>query len=201
MEERIEGLEGIGEREAEGAPPDGGAGEADRVGGAGDGAGASDWAEGAGEDLIAAREVQRINPDLDWPTILGHVTKWREGRTEFEMDRLRLEYVKSLREQEDAIREGEPEFDLSRAVGESPALRALILAGEPVARALEYAEPERAARRIEREVLERIRRRNARPEPIGAANGAEARFDPAGMTEGELRRLEERVRRGERVAL
>ena len=82
----------------------------------------------------------------------------------------------------------------------SPAFRALLLAGEPVDRALDYVRPERGARRAEAEAMDRIRRRNARPDPM-ARSGASAAPDVSAMTEDELRRIDERVKRGERVVI
>jgi len=162
---------------------------------------APDWTEEAGDDLLVARELHKAHPDADISGLLAQVIELRERQSTLERERQRAEFVRNLREQEDAIRADDPDFDLLSAISQSPALRALILSGEPLERALHYVDPERMRQKIEREIIERIRRRNARPQPMDAANARARPIDLDSMSEDELRRIDERVKRGERVTL
>jgi hypothetical protein len=162
---------------------------------------APDWTDEAGDDLLVARALQREHPQIDLRALLAQVIELRERQSTLARERQRAEFVRDLREQEDALRLSEPDFDLLEAISRYPAFRALILSGEPVERAFNYIDPERLRRASEQAIVERIRLRNARPQSIGAANASAQPIDPANMSEEELRRLDERVKRGERVTL
>jgi len=175
---------------------------ASEYGGEGEGGEAGgDWSEAAGDDLLVARDLKKNHPEIDLRSLLAQVIELRERQSTIRQARQRAELVQSLRAQEDDIRRDDPGFDLTEAIRRSPAFRALILSGEPIERALNYIEPERLQGRIEAAILEKIRRRNERPQPIAAANARAQRIDPRYMSEEELRRIDERVKRGERIVL
>ena len=113
----------------------------------------------------------------------------------------KLTLIRSILEQESEIRKEVPDFEVEAMMRQSPAFRALVLIGEPVNRALEYAEPERAAKRIEEEVLSRIRKRNLRPAPIAAQNPAPEPSPEDRLTGEEIRRIDALLKRGEKVYL
>ena len=58
-----------------------------------------------------------------------------------------------------------------------------------------------AKERVEAEVLERLRMRNNRPEALRAGNSSAVHRDVSRMSEADLMRIDERVKRGERVVL
>ena len=61
--------------------------------------------------------------------------------------------------------------------------------------------PAGAMREAQLVITQNMRRRNQRPSPVSAGNRQPKRFDAASMTEAELRRIDERLKRGEKVRL
>ncbi|NLG25501.1 MAG: hypothetical protein GX558_09105 [Clostridiales bacterium] len=206
------------------APEDGGPAQAaERLADAQAGA----WDSAAAEDLMLARELRRRYGDIDAGEALRALTNLRdrgadaaeaadgapaepmpdaaaidEARRHLAQtrarDEARAQFVRSLLKQEEAVRREHPDFDLARAIEQSPAFRALILAGEPVGRALDYLRPDEAMARAEQRVAERIRRRSLAPRPIVSANGR-AGAGVADMSDAQLRAIDEKLKRGERV--
>ncbi len=136
----------------------------------------------------------------------------KEGREEAEaapddqaMTPQRVAAVRRLMAEEEELRRSEPGFDLLQAVQQHPALRALLAAGEPLQRAWGYVrmdERMRDARRAgEEDVVRRIRERQALPEALAPGAAGEAGRDVARMSAQEIRRIDERLRRGEHVRL
>ena len=113
----------------------------------------------------------------------------------------RIALSRSLIAQEDEIRKTEPEFALQELMEASAAFRALVMAGERVAKALEYVQPERAQKRLEEEVLLRIRKRNLRPQGIGEQNKAPEPATEERLSESEMRRIDAQLKRGQKVYL
>ena len=80
----------------------------------------------------------------------------------------RHRFAQTLIAQEEVMRRVKPDFDLTECIRRSPAFRALILAGEPVERAVAYLDPEAGRRLAEQEVAQRMRRRASRPRSLSA---------------------------------
>ncbi len=118
-----------------------------------------------------------------------------------ESEERQLAFAKSLLEQEDAIRQTRPDFDLERMLREEGAFRALVLAGEPVERALQYIEPGEGAKRAEQEVLERIRRRATRPQAMGSVNRPGEVSAQERLNDDEISRIDAQLKRGHKVYL
>ncbi len=179
------------------------------------------WEQAAGEDLMLARALRRAHGGQDTQEILARLnaerdrqaaerlnmspeelTAIRDGLTRRrDQNKARSEFARELMRQEAQVRSLRPDFDLAAAIEGSPAFRALILAGEPVARALAYLDPEGARREAEREVAERIRRRSRRAQPMNAAGRPARPLSIDTMTEAELRRIDDKLKRGEHVRI
>ncbi|MEA4898314.1 hypothetical protein ACH6CV_11535 [Bacillota bacterium Meth-B3] len=112
-----------------------------------------------------------------------------------------LAFARSLLAQEDAILKTRPDFDLEGMLREHSAFRALVLAGEPVERALNYVSPGEDERQVERAVLERIRRRATRPQPMGSANRPARPSAQERLSEEEVARIDAQLKRGQKVYL
>lgn len=179
------------------------------------------WEEEAGEDLILAREVRRLHEGESVQEILA---KLNEARDRQAAERLNMdpEELMALREQlmrrreqqdarhrfaqaliaqEEVMRRVKPDFDLAECIRRSPAFRALILAGEPVERAAAYLDPEAGRRMAEQEVAQRMRRRASRPRSLSAPGPSRRQVTVDTMSEAELRRIDEKLKRGEHVRL
>lgn len=180
------------------------------------------WEQDAGEDLSLAREIRKIFAGEDAQTILERIARQQEpprlkqaqeqSADERQLTQIRDEllaqkrardervaFARDLARQEAEIRLESEQFDLEQAMASSPAFRALVLSGEPVSRALDYIEPERRDQRVERALTERIRRRGLRPEGIGQANRPSVQAEDAQMSEEQLRAIDARLKRGEKV--
>ncbi len=100
-----------------------------------------------------------------------------------------------------AMRERNPEFDLSAAM-QNGALRALVEAGEPLEKAYAYVNLEQTLQRerdgAQQELMRSIAARGMRPAPLHGRGGF-AGADFANMPEEALRSIDERLRRGEKV--
>ena len=113
----------------------------------------------------------------------------------------RVSLTRSLIEQEDEIRKSEPDFSLQTLMETSEAFCALLMAGESVARALEYVQPERIHRRLEDEVLARVRKRNLRPQGMNEQNRSAEPSAEERLSEEEMRRIDAQLKRGQKVYL
>ena len=142
------------------------------------------------DELVAIASRMAVEQAATW-----------SGRDANESEQRQLDFARSLLTQEDSIRQQRPDFDLEKLLREEGAFRALILAGESVERALAYIEPEAGAKRVEMEVIERIKRRNARPQPIGTANRQPERSAEERLSEEEMGRIDAQLKRGHKVYL
>ena len=113
----------------------------------------------------------------------------------------RHRFAQTLIAQEEVMRRVKPDFDLTECIRRSPAFRALILAGEPVERAVAYLDPEAGRRLAEQEVAQRMRRRASRPRSLSAPGPSRRQVTVDTMSEAELRRIDEKLKRGEHVRL
>ena len=179
------------------------------------------WEEEAGEDLILARELRRLHEGESVQEILAQLNEARDRQA---AERLNLEpeelmalreqlmrrreqqdarhrFAQALIAQEEAMRRMRPDFDLTECIRRSPAFRALILAGEPVERAAAYLDPEAGRRMAEQEVAQRMRRRASRPRSLSAPGPSRRQVTVDTMSEAELRRIDEKLKRGEHVRL
>ena len=112
-------------------------------------------------------------------------------------------YKAALEREIGELREEDPSFDLGAAM-KMPAFRALVEAGEPLRRAHEYVNAdrlkERAREEARMEMMQNIRARGGRPAALRTQGGF-AGADVAKLSEAALRRIDERLKRGERVRL
>lgn len=179
------------------------------------------WEEEAGEDLLLARELRRLHEGESAQEILAQLNEARDRQAaqrlnlppeelialrerltrRREQQEARHRFAEALMRQEEEMRRIQPDFDLTQCIRSSPAFRALILAGEPVERAMGYLYPEAGRRLAEQQVAERMRRRAGRPHSLSAPGprGRQATVDT--MSEAELRRIDEKLKRGEHVRL
>ena len=99
----------------------------------------------------------------------------------------------------------DPDFDLGQEMARNPMFGLMLAQGVEVERAYAFFHPEtaeaRLRKRVEAEVLERLRMRNNRPEALRAGNSSAVHRDVSRMSEADLMRIDERVKRGERVVL
>jgi hypothetical protein len=108
-----------------------------------------------------------------------------------------------------ALAQEYPEFDLMEEIRENPAFARMVAYGIPVSDAYEIAGQERLAERElsirrdeRRRVLEEIESRSVSMPPVDRTAGLSSpALDVTRMSEAELTRLAERVRRGERVVI
>lgn len=179
------------------------------------------WEEEAGEDLILARELRRLHEGESTQEILAQLNEARDRQAaerlnmapeeltalrEQLMRRRRQEqarhrFAEELMRQEEEMRRVQPDFDLAQSIRTSPAFRALILAGEPVERATAYLHPEAGVRLAEKQVAQRMRRRAGRPQSLAAPGPSRRQPTVDTMSEAELRRIDEKLKRGEHVRL
>ena len=179
------------------------------------------WEAAAGEDLLLARAIRSAHPGADTQEILSGLNRQRDEqaaqrlnmtseeleqlrdslRTRRDSERARSDFARELLRQEEDVRRNLPDFDLAGTISASPAFRALILAGEPVEKALAYLNPEQYARLAESRVAERIRKRCARAQPLSAAGRPHTPVTVDTMTEAELRRIDDKLKRGEHVKI
>jgi len=108
-------------------------------------------------------------------------------------------------DEEERIRLDEPEFDLLEAVAGSAAFRALVLAGESVGSAWRYSTMDQRLKEAEKlggeRMLRRLRENAARPVPMAAGGASANGSDAARLSDEEMRRIDERLKRGEKVYL
>lgn len=107
-------------------------------------------------------------------------------------------FARSLLQQEEALLEDYPDFQLEAALNDG-FVRMLVATGAPLKRVAEYigmdARLEQAKAQARSEVIAGIRARSGRPSPE-APGSPDA---PQGMSDSEVRRIDERLKRGERV--
>ena len=179
------------------------------------------WEEEAGEDLILARELRRLHEGESVQEILAQLNEARDRQAaerlnmnpeelmalrerlmrRREQQDARHRFAQTLIAQEEVMRRVKPDFDLTECIRRSPAFRALILAGEPVERAVAYLDPEAGRRLAEQEVAQRMRRRASRPRTLSAPGPSRRQVTVDTMSEAELRRIDEKLKRGEHVRL
>lgn len=100
-----------------------------------------------------------------------------------------------------------PGFDLTAELRRSPRFEALLLGGVDVRTAYQACHPEEclaaAARRAEVQTLEKVRSNRSRPSENGAGGTQPVRLssDPSKWTREQMREVERRVQRGERITL
>ena len=181
----------------------------------------SQWEQEAGEDLMLARELRRLHAGEDTAQILAHLNEARDRQaacrlgmlpeelmqlrekllTRREQIRSRHRFAQNLLQQEAKMRMTVPEFDLAEHVRCYPAFRALILVGEPVERALAYLNPEIGRKMAEQQIAQRMRRRAGRPKTLSAPGPSRRQITVDTMSEADLRRIDEKLKRGEHVRL
>ena len=114
------------------------------------------------------------------------------------------EFIQSILQQTEALKRDYPEFSMEEAM-QNPLFAMMLAKGESLERVADYFYPERAREKVfreaEDEVLERIRRRNARPHTMAHANQGEIYRDIGKLSDEEILDIDRRVKRGERVIL
>jgi len=120
-------------------------------------------------------------------------------------ERLSAERVEGLFREEEEIREDLPDFDVVEFAGSSEMVAALIGLGYPLKDIVEEfggeARMQQVREQTEREVLERIRARNAMPAPVGGYGQAETEQSVRTMTDAQIEAIDKAVRAGKRVVL
>ncbi|MDL2225302.1 hypothetical protein LJC20_03720 [Eubacteriales bacterium OttesenSCG-928-M02] len=106
---------------------------------------------------------------------------------------------------EQKIQENDPGFDMEKEFERNPMFALMLASGFDPQRVYSFFYPVEERRSlkaaVEREVMDRIRLRNTRPVPMGSANTTGSQRDISRMTEEEIRDIDARVKRGERVRL
>lgn len=112
-------------------------------------------------------------------------------------------FLVDIAQQAEALSQ-EMDFDLAREM-ENPVFAMLLATGAPLRDVMEYVHPEQKAARLradaEREVIERIRARNQRPASLQRANASQSQLDVSALSDEQIRDIDRRVKRGERVVL
>ena len=125
-----------------------------------------------------------------------------EGLLPYEQERA---FLRRVQQGEQKVLAIDPDFDLGREMARNPMFGLMLAQGVEVERAYAFFHPEtaeaRLRKRVEAEVLERLRMRNNRPEALRAGNNSTVHRDVSRMSEADLMRIDQRVKRGERVVL
>ena len=126
----------------------------------------------------------------------------QEGSLPYETERA---FLRRIQQGEQKVLAIDPDFDLGQEMARNPMFGLMLAQGVEVERAYAFFHPEtaeaRLRKRVEAEVLERLRMRNNRPEALRAGNSSAVHRDVSRMSEADLMRIDERVKRGERVVL
>lgn len=126
----------------------------------------------------------------------------QEGALPYEQERA---FLRRIQQGEQKVLAIDPDFDLGREMARNPMFGLMLAQGVEVERAYAFFHPEtaeaRLRKRVEAEVLERLRMRNNRPEALRAGNNSTVHRDVSRMSEADLMRIDQRVKRGERVVL
>lgn len=121
------------------------------------------------------------------------------------MNRLSTQQLKKLFEEEEAIKETMPEFDIVEFVKQNPMVSYLIAAGYPLTEIVDQFSGElrinQAKKQAEDDVVERIRRRNSRPSSIGGYGSSNTTQSVRTMSDEQIEKIDKAVRAGKRVVL
>jgi hypothetical protein len=114
------------------------------------------------------------------------------------------EFVARMNREEEEMQRENPEFDLAGEMNANPLFALMAASGLPLKRVYGFFHSDEAEgelrKRVEREVIERIRARNLRPAPLDNS-GRGASRDISRMSEDEILQIDARVKRGEKVIL
>lgn len=114
------------------------------------------------------------------------------------------QFIERIGMEEKEIQREDPGFDMLAEMNQNPMFALMAASGLPLKKVYEFfhsEEKEGALRkRVEQEIIGKIRSRNIRPAPIHPAGGG-AMKDISKMSESEILEIDARVRRGERVVL
>lgn len=110
------------------------------------------------------------------------------------------EFLANIRYQEEELKKQVPEFDLGAEIEKNPMFAVMLSFNEPLQQVFAYFNPEIVYREMEKDILERIKSRNLRPDHVeqrGKAGG----FDVNNLSSKDMAEIDKRVRRGERIEL
>lgn len=114
-------------------------------------------------------------------------------------------FLQSVYEGERQVQKIDPEFEIAEEMRNNPMFALMIAQGMDVKRCYDFFHPQVSQgilkKAVEEEVIGRIRRRNARPRALGAANATSVHRDISRMSDEEILSIDARVKRGERVIL
>lgn len=128
----------------------------------------------------------------------------RAQQEKSEEQEFRERILSKWNEEADAFREQVSDFDLDTAL-ENEVFYDLLVSGQPLEVAYNAAFPEayekRVMAKVEKKVTDNIRSRGMRPNENGVSSSPTAtqRFDVNNMTAAQIRDIENRVMRGERI--
>lgn len=114
-------------------------------------------------------------------------------------------FIRSVQQGEAEIRQIDPNFDLSAELEHNPLFALMVAQGQDIKDVYEFFHKEssegRLRKSVEKEIFERIRMRNNRPDALRSANAGKVSRDISGMSEKEIMDIDKRIKRGERVVL
>ncbi len=110
------------------------------------------------------------------------------------------EFLAEIKVQEEELKKLIPEFDLAAEIEKNPMFAVMLSFKEPMGKVYEYFNPEYLYREIEKEILDRIKSRNLRPEHV-EQRGKSGGYDVSSLSAKDIEEIDKRVRRGERIEL
>lgn len=148
------------------------------------------------------REAAAAKPDADDREETGDGEAPDAGELSLnEQRRFLTEVIRA----EEEIRKEDPYFDLGEELKRNPMFALMIANGYDAKRVYEFFYPIRhrgnLKKAVEREIMDRIRLRNTRPQTMGTANAAMSVRDISKLSDDEIRQIDARIKKGERVRL
>ena len=114
-------------------------------------------------------------------------------------------FLQAIYEGEQQVRRMDPQFDLAEEMQKNPMFALMLAQGMEVKRCYDFFHPQVSQgmlkKAVEEEVIQRIRRRNARPQALEAANATGVHRDISKMSDEEILSIDARIKKGERVIL
>lgn len=115
------------------------------------------------------------------------------------------EFLRGVQAGEMQIRRQDPNFDLAEEMEGNPLFALMVAQGQDVKRVYDFFYPKasegRLRKTVEKEIIERLRMRNNRPDALRSANAGKVHRDISGMSDNEIMDIDKRIKRGERVVL
>ncbi len=108
------------------------------------------------------------------------------------------EFLALIKAQEDKMKETFPDFDLKSEMEKNPLFAVMLSFNQPVLNVYLYFNPQVLRSVLEKDIMENIKIRNLKPEHTqGSYN--ESAFNVDNLTDKDMREIDNRVRRGERI--